>query len=176
MTSPQPSPPSRAMETVGTVIMILGGVYWYATPDNVIAPPLIVIAIGGGIALLGHGIRRAREKEIERSLTAQARARMAQRTQSESAAAPVASADADVSASALAPVTEAAPESTPDTASGLDLYTAALLVADPGTSGETLLQITQEHRSLWEHVRAHPNVYPSLASWITAQSAADSEH
>ncbi|MCL2317073.1 MAG: PrsW family glutamic-type intramembrane protease [Actinomycetia bacterium] len=46
---------------------------------------------------------------------------------------------------------------------------AVSALGDPGTSPQTLADITQTHPDLWEGVAWHPNAYPALLDWLASQ-------
>lgn len=65
----------RAIEIVGGVVVIAGIVFWYATPGDVIVPPIIVIVIGVAIAGIAHLMQKQIDKVATERLVEQARAR-----------------------------------------------------------------------------------------------------
>jgi len=49
-----------------------------------------------------------------------------------------------------------------------DLLTATKAAVDPSTSAADLAQIAQAQPRLWPEIAAHPNAYPDLLSWLSA--------
>lgn len=50
-----------------------------------------------------------------------------------------------------------------------DLAAATQAVADPSTPAEDLAAITGAQKSLWVPIARHPNAYPALLDWLSAQ-------
>ncbi|MFV0435458.1 MAG: hypothetical protein ACK5LO_15980 [Leucobacter sp.] len=167
----------RALEIVGTIVFVIGVVYWYSTPGYVVAAPATVILVGAGTFSAGYFLKRNQGSSQAQDLAARARTARMNMLQNAGAA----QENTEVAVATFEP---AHPVATPDAAAPgraagathpersepetVDLYSAAVLVADPTTSAQTLAQIAGAHPQLLGHIRLHPNTYPELVQWIDA--------
>lgn len=64
----------RVVEIVGAIVFIIGIVFWYATPGDVIVPPIIVMLVGIAGAGIPWLIRRNEANRSTDELAARLRA------------------------------------------------------------------------------------------------------
>ncbi len=64
---------ARAMEIIGIIVVILGGFYWYGSPNDVIVGPIVVVLIG--LAVIGVARWRHRDYTHRPRLKCGARSR-----------------------------------------------------------------------------------------------------
>lgn len=53
----------RGMEIAGTIVIVLGLVFWYSTPTDVVVAPLMVLGVGAALAGIPWLLKRKQSDE-----------------------------------------------------------------------------------------------------------------
>jgi hypothetical protein len=163
----------KAIEVTGLVVFLGGLVFWFATPGDVIVPPIIVMLIGGAVAGVGWLVDRNQSAARARRVVAQVHAeRQAVHAAEAQGQAPYPQAPAP----AWAPAQPSAPGPAPEQASAPALppgrFPPAAATApeaprlDPLATAQQLFELASSRPDLRAQIRVHPNAYPGLVEWI----------
>ncbi|NLI86212.1 MAG: hypothetical protein GX440_12670 [Propionibacterium sp.] len=64
----------RGMEIGGTVVVLIGIIFWYSTPSDVVAAPIMVILVGAVLAAIPWWVKRNQSDQSANELAQKVRA------------------------------------------------------------------------------------------------------
>ena len=64
----------RGMEIGGTVVVLIGIIFWYSTPSDVVAAPIMVILAGAVLAAIPWWVKRNQSDQSATELAQKVRA------------------------------------------------------------------------------------------------------